>query len=80
MLMPSEKKMREAVTARDKRYDGDFYYGVITTGVFCRPSCSSRAAKARTCAFFRRSAKPWEPDFVRVNAANRPKDCHKSPG
>ena len=28
-----------AVVARDKARDGDFYYSVATTGVYCRPSC-----------------------------------------
>ena len=42
MTMPSEQKMREAIVLRDKAFDGRFFYGVITTGVFCRPSCSAR--------------------------------------
>ena len=33
------------VLARDASADGEFYYGVVTTGVYCRPSCASRAAK-----------------------------------
>lgn len=42
-----------AVVARDARRDGDFYYCVETTGVYCRPSCPSRSAKrgnVRFCA------------------------------
>jgi AraC family transcriptional regulator of adaptative response/methylated-DNA-[protein]-cysteine methyltransferase len=31
-----------AVVARDPRYDGSFVYSVVTTGVYCRPSCSAR--------------------------------------
>jgi AraC family transcriptional regulator of adaptative response/methylated-DNA-[protein]-cysteine methyltransferase len=31
-----------AVLARDARSDGEFYYSVKTTGVYCRPSCPSR--------------------------------------
>ena len=52
MSVPSEEEMRKAIDARDKGSDGDFYYGVITTGVFCRPSCTSRAAKAENLRFF----------------------------
>lgn len=48
----SEKDMRNAIAVRDEDYDGDFFYGVITTGVFCRPSCTSRAAKAENMRFF----------------------------
>ena len=32
------------VVARDKAADGQFWYSVVTTGVYCRPSCPSRAA------------------------------------
>ena len=32
------------VLARDKTADGQFWYSVATTGVYCRPSCPSRAA------------------------------------
>lgn len=32
------------VLARDKRADGQFWYSVSTTGIYCRPSCPSRAA------------------------------------
>jgi uncharacterized protein len=30
-----------ALTTRDARFDGVFYYGVSTTGIYCRPSCPS---------------------------------------
>lgn len=32
------------VVARDKAADGQFWYAVATTGVYCRPSCPSRTA------------------------------------
>ena len=32
----------EAVQQRDRSADGQFFYAVRSTGVFCRPSCSSR--------------------------------------
>ena len=32
------------VLARDRSADGTFWYSVVTTGVYCRPSCPSRAA------------------------------------
>ncbi len=39
------------VLARDKTADGDFYYSVATTGVYCRPSCASRPANPKNVAF-----------------------------
>lgn len=52
MSIPSKSEMLAAVAARDSAFDGRFYYGVITTGVFCRPSCSSRQAKTENLRFF----------------------------
>lgn len=42
----------KAIAERDKAYDGIFYYGVITTGVYCKPSCSSRPALPENMRFF----------------------------
>jgi AraC family transcriptional regulator, regulatory protein of adaptative response / methylated-DNA-[protein]-cysteine methyltransferase len=50
--MPTESVMRRAVTARDAGFDGTFVYGVVTTGVYCRPSCASRPAKPNNLRFF----------------------------
>ena len=40
-----------AVTARDASADGRFFYSVETTGVYCRPSCGSRAARLENVRF-----------------------------
>lgn len=42
----------EAVRQKDRALDGVFYFGVRTTGIFCRPSCSSRTPKRENVAFF----------------------------
>ena len=42
----------EAVTQRDPHADGAFFYGVKTTGVFCRPSCASRQPRRENVDFF----------------------------
>ena len=41
-----------AVASRDCRADGIFFYAVKTTGVYCRPVCSSRAPKRSNVEFF----------------------------
>ncbi|HEU4854461.1 MAG TPA: Ada metal-binding domain-containing protein, partial [Nitrosospira sp.] len=41
-----------AVTVRDPEFDGKFYYGVKTTGVYCRPSCAARPARPENVDFF----------------------------
>jgi AraC family transcriptional regulator of adaptative response/methylated-DNA-[protein]-cysteine methyltransferase len=35
------------IVARDKTADGHLWYSVVTTGVYCRPSCPSRTAKPK---------------------------------
>jgi AraC family transcriptional regulator of adaptative response/methylated-DNA-[protein]-cysteine methyltransferase len=42
----------EAVRRRDPAFDGEFFFAVKTTGVYCRPSCASRAAKLENVSFF----------------------------
>ncbi|MBN3765193.1 bifunctional DNA-binding transcriptional regulator/O6-methylguanine-DNA methyltransferase Ada [Burkholderia sp. Ac-20365] len=41
-----------AVLKRDMSADGAFFYGVRTTGVFCRPSCASRLPRRENVDFF----------------------------
>lgn len=45
-----------ALTARDQRFDGVFFVGVETTGVYCRPVCPARTPRARSCRFFASAA------------------------
>lgn len=42
----------QAVREKNKSFDGLFYFGVQTTGIFCRPSCSSRTPKRANVSFF----------------------------
>lgn len=47
-----EDQCWQAVQTRDAARDGDFYYGVVTTGVYCRPSCASRRPLRRNVRFY----------------------------
>lgn len=49
---PGAERRWQAVVRRDPRADGEFVYAVRTTGVYCRPSCPSRAAKRQNVEFF----------------------------
>ena len=40
-----------AIVARDRTADGQFFYSVKSTGVYCRPSCAARLAKPQNVAF-----------------------------
>lgn len=41
-----------SVATRDRAADGRFVYAVVTTGVYCRPSCPSRRPKPENVRFF----------------------------
>jgi AraC family transcriptional regulator of adaptative response/methylated-DNA-[protein]-cysteine methyltransferase len=41
-----------AVQNRDQSADGKFVYGVLTTGVYCRPSCCSRRPQPKNVRFY----------------------------
>jgi len=50
--MLSETQCWNALLARDRSFDGRFFFGVVTTGVYCRPSCPSRHPLRRNVRFF----------------------------
>jgi AraC family transcriptional regulator of adaptative response / DNA-3-methyladenine glycosylase II len=41
-----------ALKARDARFDGSFFTGVTSTGIYCRPVCKVRTPKRENCRFF----------------------------
>lgn len=43
----------DRVAVRDARMDGIFFYAVLTTGIYCKPSCSSRRPRPENVVFFR---------------------------
>jgi AraC family transcriptional regulator, regulatory protein of adaptative response / DNA-3-methyladenine glycosylase II len=42
----------KALTARDPRFDGIFFVGVNSTGIYCRPICPAKTPKEVNCLFF----------------------------
>ncbi|GHG88845.1 DNA-3-methyladenine glycosylase 2 family protein [Streptomyces lanatus] len=42
----------EAVRSRDARFDGEFFFAVETTGIYCRPSCPAVTPKRSNVRFF----------------------------
>jgi AraC family transcriptional regulator of adaptative response / DNA-3-methyladenine glycosylase II len=42
----------QAVEARDSRYDGRFWCGVTSTGIYCRPTCTSRTPLRKNVRFY----------------------------
>lgn len=50
--LPQRDRMVEAFLARDPEWDGIFYTGVVTTGIFCRPTCPARKPRPENLRFF----------------------------
>ncbi|TDL31319.1 bifunctional transcriptional activator/DNA repair protein Ada [Jeotgalibacillus sp. S-D1] len=47
-----QREYYEALINKKSEYEGIFYAGVKTTGVFCRPTCPARKPKYENCEFF----------------------------
>ena len=50
--LPPVAEMEQAYLSRDAAYDGIFFVGVRTTGVFCRPTCAVRSPLPRNVEYF----------------------------
>ena len=50
--LPSSRVMYRALTRRDPAYEGVFFAGVKTTGIFCRPTCHAKKPRAANVEFF----------------------------
>lgn len=59
----SDKEKWDAVINCDKSYDGLFFYGVKTTGIFCRPSCKSKTPIRGNVSFFNNVSTAIEAGF-----------------
>lgn len=42
----------QAIQSNDTRFNGAFFYGVNSTGIYCKPSCSSKLPKRENVQFF----------------------------
>ncbi|RFU42601.1 DNA-3-methyladenine glycosylase 2 family protein [Actinomadura logoneensis] len=52
-----------AVQAKDARFDGWFFTGVVTTGIYCRPSCPAVPPKPQNMRFYPSSAAAQQAGF-----------------
>jgi len=48
----SKKEYYQALLDKNTEYDGVFYVGIKTTGIFCRPTCPARKPKFEHCEFY----------------------------
>lgn len=71
----SANKMWHAVLRRDARWDGRFVLAVLSTGIYCRPSCPARRPLRRNVRFF---AAPEEAERAGFRSCRRcrPREAH----
>ncbi|MBI2792216.1 MAG: bifunctional transcriptional activator/DNA repair protein Ada [Gammaproteobacteria bacterium] len=55
ITIAKKKEYYQALVSKNPDYEGLFYVGVKTTGVFCRPTCPARKPKFDHCEFFGRA-------------------------
>jgi AraC family transcriptional regulator of adaptative response/methylated-DNA-[protein]-cysteine methyltransferase len=76
LMKPDPDTCWTAVQARDAAQDGAFVYGVSTTGVYCRPSCSARRPLRRNVSFY---ATPTDAEKAGLRACRRCKpECENA--
>jgi AraC family transcriptional regulator, regulatory protein of adaptative response / methylphosphotriester-DNA alkyltransferase methyltransferase len=61
MTIPDE--MWQAIIMNDASFNDQFLYGVMTTGIFCRPSCKSRAPKRENVLIFQKAEQALSANF-----------------
>ena len=55
-MLDDPERCYQAAQSKDTRFDGWFFVGVITTGIYCRPSCPSRTPNRENVRFYPSSA------------------------
>lgn len=58
--MPEDNRQEQgwyaAFKAKDSRFDGRFFVGVSSTGIYCRPVCRAKLPKAENCTYYATAA------------------------
>lgn len=62
-LEPDSELCYRALQSHDRRFDGVFFVGVTSTGIYCRPVCTARVPKRVNCRFFLRAAAAEQAGF-----------------
>lgn len=70
MDIKTKKQYYQALLERNPKYDGLFYVGITTTGVFCHATCPARKPKFENCEFF------YTPKEALLSAYRPCKRCH----
>lgn len=55
-MTEQDKGLYAAFKAKDARFDGRFFVGISSTGIYCRPVCRAKMPKKENCTFFATAA------------------------
>lgn len=80
-LVNTDDLRYQALCAHDPRFDGCFFVGVTSTGVYCRPVCRVRVPKRDNCRFFNLAAQAESAGFrpcLRCRPELAPRERHWS--
>jgi AraC family transcriptional regulator of adaptative response / DNA-3-methyladenine glycosylase II len=58
-----DERRYQAAVSKDPRFDGVFFIGVTSTGIYCRPSCPAITPKRQNMRFYRSAAAAQEAGF-----------------
>src|SRR6266513_1831542 len=62
-LLPPSEMMYRALVNRDSSFEGIFFVGVRTTGIFCRPTCAAKKPARENVDFFATSSEALESGY-----------------
>jgi AraC family transcriptional regulator of adaptative response / DNA-3-methyladenine glycosylase II len=62
-VLPGDDTCYLALKARDARFDGRFFTGVTSTGIYCRPVCRVKTPRRENCRFFSHAAQAESAGF-----------------
>lgn len=56
MLDRESKGLYKAFLSKDMRFDGRFFVGISSTGIYCRPICRAKTPKIENCTYYTSAA------------------------
>ena len=62
-MTTGEETLYAAFVAKDPRFDGRFFVGIASTGIYCRPVCRARQPKRESCRFYASAAEAEQDGF-----------------
>lgn len=62
-MKPEDQARYAAFQSKDARFDGRFFVGISTTGIYCRPVCRAKLPKPENCSFYTTAAAAEQAGF-----------------